>query len=130
MANKNLGEVQSIAAILMANSLIAELDGGIRRISVQNFLDSIVPALDDFGDVTCESISSRSIPMVCGRPLILYGLGAPSADTVPDNWDAETMGEWTGAPCFIGQHYIDTAASSGGEYYAKGTGSVSDWRIA
>ncbi len=89
--------------------------------------DGLISALDRFGDVACESISSRSIPMVCGRPLILYGAGVPSAGTVPDNWDAETMGEWTGVPCFVGQHYIDTSASSGGEYYAKGTGSVSDW---
>lgn len=89
--------------------------------------DGLISSLDRFGDVACESISSRSIPMVCGRPLILYGAGVPSAGTVPDNWDAETMGEWTGAPCFVGQHYIDTSASSGGEYYAKGTDSVSDW---
>ena len=88
----------------------------------------IVEALDRFGDVKCLSVSSKDIPMVCDKPLILYGSGVPSADVVPDNWDKTTMGEWTGVPTFIGQHYINVDASEGGEYYARGTSSVSDWR--
>lgn len=88
----------------------------------------IVEALDRFGDVKCLSVSSKDIPMVCDKPLILYGSGVPSADVVPDNWNKTTMGEWTGVPTFIGQHYINVDASEGGEYYARGTSSVSDWR--
>ena len=42
MANKNLGEVSSVLSMLMGNSVIIEIDGGIRRISLQNFLDSFV----------------------------------------------------------------------------------------
>ena len=101
----------------MANG--AELAAAVAR---------IVAALDRFGDVKCLSISSKDIPMVCDKPFILYGSGVPSADVVPDNWDKTTMGEWTGVPTFIGQHYINVDASEGGEYYARGTSSVSDWR--
>ncbi len=91
-------------------------------------ISRIISALDNFGDVKCESLSSRDIPMVCNKPTILYGSGVPSADVVPDNWNVATMGEWTGVPTFIGQHYINVDASEGGEYYARGTSSVSDWR--
>ena len=97
----------------------AELSAAVAR---------IVEALDRFGDVKCLSVSSKDIPMVCDKPLILYGSGVPSADVVPDNWNKTTMGEWTGVPTFIGQHYINVDASEGGEYYARGTSSVSDWR--
>ncbi len=109
------------AANTAAEGVFPALDANILR---------LVSGLDDFGDVKCRSLSSDGIPMVCGRPMILHGAGVPSASTVPDNWDAETMGEWTGAPTFTGQHYIDTSASSGGEYYAAGTSSVADWKNA
>lgn len=106
------------SALSNEETLGAQLDAAVER---------IIEALDNFGDVKCESISSKDIPMVCGKPMILYGHGVPSASTVPANWDKDTMGEWTGVPTFIGQHYINVDASSAGEYYAKGTSSVSDW---
>ena len=106
------------SALSNEETLGAQLDAAVER---------IIEALDNFGDVKCESLSSKDIPMVCDKPMILYGHGVPSASTVPDNWNKTTMGEWTGVPMLIGQHYINVDASEGGEYYARGTSSVSDW---
>jgi hypothetical protein len=106
------------SALAAEETLGAQLDAAVER---------LVEGLDAFGDVKCESVSSRDVPMVCGRPMILLGHGVPSASTVPVNWDAEAMGVWTGVPTFTGQHYIDIDATSAGEYYANGTSSVSNW---
>lgn len=50
MANKNLGEVKSVAKMLRANSLITEVDGAVRRITLAALLDSIV----DWDDSTAQ----------------------------------------------------------------------------
>lgn len=86
--------------------------------------------LDSFGDVEAESLNISTPHKVCGFPAILYGAGAPSSSIIPPNWDEETMGVWSGFPCFIGQLYINTSAGSGGLYYAAGTGAVTDWKNA
>ena len=86
--------------------------------------------LDSFGDVEAESLNISTPHKVCGFPTILYGAGAPSSSLIPTNWDEETMGVWSGFPCFVGQLYINTSASSGGLYYAVNTGAVTDWKNA
>ena len=85
---------------------------------------------DTLGDANAITISAREVPRVCGFPLILYAAGVPAAATVPVEWERETMGEWTGAPNFIGQIYINTAATGTAQvvYHAKGVGTVSDWK--
>ena len=55
----------------------------------------------------------------------LQAAGTPAADLVPSNWDFDTYGDWTGAPQFIGQLYIDTANKI--VYIAVGVESISDW---
>ena len=82
------------------------------------------------GDLRVRNLSSDSIPKVTGAPLVLIGAGVPSESVIPDGWDAETMGEWTGVPMFIGQLYINSSAASAGLYYAKGDSAVSDWKNA
>lgn len=61
------------------------------------------------GDLRVRNLTTDNIPMVCGFPKELTANGAPSADNVPTNWNTETMGQWTGVPCFVGQEYIDQA---------------------
>lgn len=90
-------------------------------------ISGIADGRDDLGNAKAESISCRNIPMVDGVPMVLIGNGAPAEAVVPDNWDKDTMGEWTGIPCFIGQGYIDRSVASDGKYYAKGTANVSDF---
>ncbi len=90
-------------------------------------LDALEASADRLGNAEADRLSVRDIPMVCGVPLILYAAGVPAAATVPVNWNKETMGEWTGAPCFIGQEYVNTSVNSAGKYYAKGTSAVADW---
>lgn len=55
----------------------------------------------------------------------LQAAGTPAADLVPSNWDYDTYGDWTGAPQFIGQLYIDTVNRI--VYIAVGVESISDW---
>ncbi len=83
-----------------------------------------------FGDLKAESVSTKHLPMVCGFPLVLFGAGAPSASVVPENWDEDTMGIWTGVPLFRGQTYIDTSATEHGHYDAVHCDSVGGWRNA
>lgn len=83
-----------------------------------------------FGDLKAESVSTKRLPMVCGFPLVLFGAGAPSASVVPENWDEDTMGIWTGIPLFRGQIYIDTRATEHGHYDAIHCDSVGGWRNA
>lgn len=93
-------------------------------------LTAIENGRDTLGDAEAITISAREVPRVCGFPLILYAAGVPAAATVPVEWVRETMGEWTGAPNFIGQIYINTAATGTAQvvYHAKGVGTVSDWK--
>ena len=51
--------------------------------------------------------------------------GVPAAATRPANLPEGLP--WDGIPAFKGQLYINTEAASGGLYYAKGVGAVSDW---
>ena len=55
---------------------------------------------------------------VSGFPVILYGVGVPSATTIPLQ---------AGIPAFIGQQYIDTTPSTGGLYVSWGVSAISDW---
>lgn len=93
-------------------------------------LTAIENGRDTLGEAKAITISAREVPRVCGFPLILYAAGVPAAATVPVEWVRETMGEWTGAPNFIGQIYINTAATGSAQvvYHAKGVGAVSDWK--
>lgn len=55
----------------------------------------------------------------------LRGAGAPSADVVPENWNEDEYGPWTGVPQFVGQRYLNTSTNKW--YTAKGNSAVSDW---
>lgn len=55
----------------------------------------------------------------------LVGAGAPSAAIIPESWDYDTFGEWTGIPQYIGQEYFDSVNKIW--YKAGGTSAVSDW---
>ena len=57
--------------------------------------------------------------------MTLKGAGAPSADILPERWDADRYGAWVGVPQFIGQIYIDTTNKIA--YMAFGVASISDW---
>ena len=55
---------------------------------------------------------------VSGFPVVLYGVGVPSATTIPLQ---------AGIPAFIGQMYIDTTPSNGGLYISWAVSAISDW---
>ena len=55
---------------------------------------------------------------VSGFPVVLYGVGVPSATTIPLQ---------VGIPAFIGQMYIDTTPSTGGLYISWAVSAISDW---
>lgn len=57
---------------------------------------------------------------LCGQPVKLFGHGAPSADSVPDNWIQLKDGgyDWNGVPSALGQEYINVDSSTGGHYIA------------
>lgn len=57
---------------------------------------------------------------LCGQPVKLFGHGAPSAGSVPDNWIQMKDGgyDWNGVPSALGQEYINVDSSTGGHYIA------------
>ena len=66
--------------------------------------------------------------LVCGVPRVLYSsiAGAPSAAVMPDNWDEDKYGAWTGVPRDRRQEYVDGA----GKWYKptyRLTNSTEDW---
>ena len=108
--------------------------------SLTTTTQSIVPAINEVNsasatnradlDRTMSRVASpddRALPLLCGQPPILFGVGTPKKTVVPDNWnqyDPET-GEgynWNGKPSAIGQQYVDTTAASGGRYIAARNG--------
>lgn len=93
-------------------------------------VDSLRHNIDRAGDFEAESVSSRSVPRYNGFPIILSAAGVPAANLVPNEWDRETMGNWDGVPSFVGQIYINTAATGAAQvaYHAKGNAAVSDWK--
>ena len=66
------------------------------------------------------------LPLLCGQPMKLFGNGAPSASTVPDNWKQFLDGgyNWDGTPSALGQEYINYAVTSGGHYTAIRDGNM------
>lgn len=91
-------------------------------------LDARLKALEESKDklvnVTAQSVDAPEFTSLL-YPRVLFGAGVPAATTVPANLPAGLP--WDGIPAFKGQLYINTEAASGGLYYAKGTGAVSDW---
>lgn len=74
--------------------------------------------VDNGGEHKAISYDAEAGFKVCGFRTVIYGDGVPSATTIPAQ---------SGIPAFVGQLYINTSATSGGLYYAKGTSAVSDW---
>lgn len=67
--------------------------------------------LENLGDVKAGSIDCEDLPKVCGAPMVLEGVGAPSV-----------------LPHFVGQRYHDTTAAEPHLYEAFAvTGATSDW---
>ena len=64
-----------------------------------------------------------------GYPMMLSAAGAPNASVVPNEWNTETMGVWTGVPMVPGQEYFDTTNSKW--YKAKMilNGATADWLL-
>ena len=48
-----------------------------------------------------------------------------TAAIIPESWDYDTFGEWTGIPQYIGQEYFDSVNKIW--YKAGGISAVSDW---
>jgi len=123
----------------------------VKTISIKSIFDNC--NLDDIGEVTAAAIAylhseinglkaiirgyqidaqvrimDASEYRVLGAPHIIRSsvAGAPSASNIPDNWDEETMGVWTGVPRDWDWVYRDLASAK--EYHVKGiTNSVNDW---
>lgn len=66
---------------------------------------------------------SQSVPINL-YPSVLVSSSAPSASTVPSNWNTSIYGTWTGAPQFVGQLFVSTSGSAS---IATGTSDVTDW---
>ena len=82
---------------------------------------AIIAQQDNLGNAHAIDVDTDFGYKRNGKETIIFGSGAPSATTIPDQ---------AGIPFFIGQQYIDTTASSSGLWYAAGTDSVSDWKKA
>lgn len=76
-------------------------------------VSALLDSLDDDQDFS-------ELPLLCGQPIKLFGHGAPSASSAPDNWRQLADGgyDWNGIPSALGQEYIDVDSSTGGHYIA------------
>lgn len=76
-------------------------------------VSALLDGLDDDQDFS-------ELPLLCGQPIKLFGHGAPSASSSPDNWRQLADGgyDWNGIPSALGQEYIDVDSSTGGHYIA------------
>lgn len=76
-------------------------------------VSALLDGLDDDQDFS-------ELPLLCGQPIKLFGHGAPSASSAPDNWRQLADGgyDWNGIPSALGQEYIDVDSSTGGHYIA------------
>ena len=92
--------------------------------SLAERLQAIEDNIGKLGKVTAESVDALELTKYL-YPTVLYGAGVPAAATRPANLPEGLP--WDGIPAFKGQLYINTEAASGGLYYAKGVGAVSDW---
>lgn len=101
--------------------------------TVDNLVEEVETEIafnDTLGNVKALSLDSERVPMVSGRPMVLFAEGTPAEANIPLNWNNDTMGNWNGIPCFEGQLYINISASSGGLYYAVNTTAVGGWKQA
>ena len=78
---------------------------------------------DTDGIITDWGVDNRTLPLLCGQPMILFGHGAPAKGVVPDNWiqfdPVSGQGyDWNGTPSVLGQQYLDVDVSAGGFYIA------------
>ena len=104
------------AAFALLNERVADLE---KR------LTGIFDRIDVFArNVDAEDYLKNGIPMV------LYSAesGAPASARIPQNWDQDKMGVWTGVPFNIGQMYVDKV--NGKVYVAKAlSNSTNDWAV-
>lgn len=71
----------------------------------------VAARLENLGNVKAGTIDCENIPKVCGTPMVIEGVGAPTV-----------------LPHFVGQRYHDTTANAKHLYEAFAvTGATSDW---
>lgn len=122
-------EVQ--AALTAAQNALTEAQTAGRKVAdLSEDIDEDRRQSDTLGDASAHSMDFHSPITICSEPLFLYGDGAPSANTIPANWDEEKMGRWVGMPSFIGQMYINTSASSNVLWIAVNNTATSGWKQA
>lgn len=115
IASHDLDEVTDVIAEAITK-LYAEVDE-LKKI----LTDPDVRVEFDARSVNADEINRYGFPLVLNSSVT----GAPAASTVPDNWDAEKMGAWSGVPFFIGQVYVDGSKKV---YLAAAlTNSTNDW---
>ena len=64
-----------------------------------------------------------------GYPMMLSAAGAPNASVVPNEWNTETMGVWTGVPMVPGQEYFDTTNNKWYKAKKNLNGATADWLL-
>lgn len=92
-------------------------------------IESLEVRLATYGAVLRLAVMDAAEYMTCGKPMFLLSSqsGAPAAANIPDNWDEEKYGVWTGVPLSPNTFYTDSA---GKVYFApRCTNSTSDWKL-
>ena len=102
--NKNTEDIKELASKVETN-----INDIHKTASEVTALISDLQEVPDFAEIR-----------LCGQPLKLFGHGAPSTDSVPDNWIQMKDGgyDWNGVPSALGQEYINVDSSTGGHYIA------------
>jgi len=94
--------------------------------SLRQDVDNIKDGLGNVYDLRARKAMLDNVPDVASAPMKTIGTGAPSASIIPENWDSDRYGIWTGVPRFIGQEYYDITNKKRYDAFSV-TNSVGDW---
>ena len=92
----------------------------IARIKVKELKEQSEDNAQSIAELTAALYDemAKDPDMKNGQPRLLFGEGTPQEAVVPTNWRQLSDGgyNWIGRPAFVGQRYINTAVTTGGEY--------------
>lgn len=91
-------------------------------------IDSLNERLKNYGDIIRMAVVDSVDYKTCGKPMFLEcsTAGAPNASRIPNDWDEDEYGVWTGVPLAPHSFYYDITSKK--VYFApRCTNSTADW---
>ena len=128
-ANADGTNTSEVIATAQLTNLINAISADLEDVIAEK--DALIQDMEQA--VLLERKEYKSIPLLCGQPMILFGEGTPREEEVPSNWKQfdPITGEgynWNGIPSAEGQQYINTSVGTNGRYIAVKSGYNLIWK--